>query len=233
MRGIKVGNVKSFKILPDLSQGVEVVVQIAERVPIRTTTAAVIDRNLLTGLASIDLRSESGTEGPMLEEVPAPVDSSGSQGFHVIKEGKVPFKEIADSAEGILKKMSETLGDISLVLNPENRAHLKKILENTERLTASLNRQTEQYGTIPNQVENVAGEISAMSKSLEESVSNITLQIHRFTESVRVAFNVTAGSLRSSSEKLGAAAEGFEQPGSLLLGPNKHQLGPGEAEKLQ
>ena len=53
MQGIKVGSVMAFKFSSSRPDTVEVVIRVAPTAPIGESARAAVDRNLLTGLASI------------------------------------------------------------------------------------------------------------------------------------------------------------------------------------
>ena len=59
MRGIQVGRVRSLKISQSDIEQVEVEITVRPEIPVKTDTTVVINTNLLTGLASIDLTGGS------------------------------------------------------------------------------------------------------------------------------------------------------------------------------
>ncbi|GEM_PF-1311553 len=235
MRGIRIGSVSSFKILPDEREGVEVVIAIEPTTPVRTTTKAVIDRNLLTGLAGIDLKSDSsgGKEGPMLKDSGALADTPLGKKMFVLEEGKVQFREIADSATDILKSMDETLKEVRLVVSSENRERITSILRHTDTILAGFAKGSDGFAAIPKQVEVIAKELESLVKNTNGAISGIEEQIKRFTESIKFILASTGQSVKSATDRLGSAVEGFEEPDSLLLGPNPKKLGPGEGSRAR
>ena len=63
MRGVKVGRVESYSISRQNINRVQVTVRIARGSPVSTNTVAIVDRNILTGLARINLVTP-GQPGP-------------------------------------------------------------------------------------------------------------------------------------------------------------------------
>ena len=69
IRGVKVGRVEQYSISRDNINLVKVTIRIDRNSPVSTNTVAVVDRNILTGLARINLATP-GRPGPELTEVP-------------------------------------------------------------------------------------------------------------------------------------------------------------------
>src|SRR5690606_22498720 len=65
MRGVKVGRVQEYSISRDNINRVDVVVRVDRETPVSVNTRAVVGRNLVTGIARIDLDTP-GTPGPEL-----------------------------------------------------------------------------------------------------------------------------------------------------------------------
>ena len=60
MQGVKVGKVVDYAIQPGQAHQVRVLIQVDARTPVLQGVRAVISRQLVTGLASIDLETPSG-----------------------------------------------------------------------------------------------------------------------------------------------------------------------------
>src|SRR5512138_3663146 len=55
MRGVKIGSIASFRFSPKRPRAVEVFIAVDPHAPVRANTRAVVDRNMLTGLATLQL----------------------------------------------------------------------------------------------------------------------------------------------------------------------------------
>ena len=90
MRGVKVGRVESYELSPQNINQVDVTIRVEEDTPVRENTTAVVSRNLVTGLARIDLITPTNP-GPELLRNPAGED------YPVIAEGTSDLDQIADA----------------------------------------------------------------------------------------------------------------------------------------
>jgi len=108
MKGIRIGKVRSFKLSPIDIERVKVVVEVAEDSPIKHDTEAVISRNILTGLASIDLTG--GTAGSSFRKgVPT------GEKYPIIPEGRTELATIADSLPGLVEDLGKLATEARLV----------------------------------------------------------------------------------------------------------------------
>lgn len=253
MKGIRVGSVVDLQISPRNIEQVKVLIQLEEGTPVKTDTKAVINRNLLTGLAFIDLIG-STQEAKRLRQIPRGED------YPVIPEGRSEFKKIASTIPQVVDQVEEMVRKANAVLSEENRDNFSKLLVNLERASRAFADKEAQIGQTILHLESFAGELSSIGKSLDEFSRNLS----RFTkesgpqisESLRSVSAAAAGineetrkvssSLRRSSEllvndahelterlstaaeKIAVAVESFENPRTIITGPSADSLGPGE-----
>jgi phospholipid/cholesterol/gamma-HCH transport system substrate-binding protein len=229
MRGIRVGSVQSFRILPSEAAGVEVIIGIERTSPVRTTTRAVIERNLVTGIAGIELKADSSEEvdAPLLPHRSKDIDQHPER-IPVIKEGRLPLSVFADSANDILNNLDSTMAEIKQVFSEENRTKVNHILTHTETILANLASGSGEYSRIPGQIERSAIALEDFLRSAETTVRAADHTIRVLGESARITLSSADSSLRTIGERVGTAAERFEQPSNILLGPNPREFGPGE-----
>lgn len=140
MRGIRVGRVEDYALDAQRLNRVRVHVRIDERVPVRENTVAVITRNLVTGIAEINLVTQEPA-GPPLTKVPP------NERYPVIAEGRSDLKEIAGRVSELGDTAVEVLNNINRIFTSENRKAIAQTLQNTQELTASLKTQSKALET--------------------------------------------------------------------------------------
>ena len=158
MKGIRVGSVKNYEIFPDDIQRVKVLVSLDKGVPVKTDTRAVLRRNLLTGLAKIDL--VGGTQG-------SDFLAKGHDGLAEIKEDVTDFDRIADSVPEVLNKIESITVRITSVLSDENLNHFKDTMESLDRFTKSLSSSSEPLSNTLKNLENISLKLSNVVSEIE------------------------------------------------------------------
>jgi len=114
MRGVKVGRVEGYELSPHNINRVDVTIRVSLNTPVSVNTTAVVSRNLVTGLARIDLVTP-GTPGPELVTVPP------GEKFPVIAEGTSGLTEIADTLSRVAITGESALASLDQLLGAENR----------------------------------------------------------------------------------------------------------------
>lgn len=132
MQGIKVGRVEAFSIDRDNINRVNVVARVARRTPVSTNTTAVIARNLVTGIARINLETP-GTPGPELEAVPE------GESYPVIAEGTSDMEQIAESANRLVLSGEQALENLNRLMADDNQRALGETLAAARDLAVGLN----------------------------------------------------------------------------------------------
>ncbi len=256
MRGIKVGRVENFEILRDNINRVNVLVRVDANTPVSTNSVAVIDRNLVTSIADVNLETE-GTPGPALVEVPP------NEKFPVIAEGKGDFDVIAESANSLILNADEALKNINQVMSPENQNLLREILVGVRQATSKLDSRLASFDDAATAFRSVSADISKALTQLGSDVTPLSRDARRAMRDMRTALKeisnaarsmqsntsslaasatdaaeigviemrATAQELRQGVELLTRTLERFQDPRAAILGPGEEQLGPGETTR--
>ena len=253
MRGIKVGSVLSLNISSQNVENVRVRISVGGGTPVKMDTEAQLNRNLLTGFASIDLRK--GTQNsPLLTEIPP------GESYPIIPEGKTELEQVADSLPEVFAKVGEITERAGKLLSDENIQSGTRILHNIDRVTASvadhsddiaklveranslsekLEKATDSIRSLANKgtekLDGISNELIAGVSELKGVMSQLNGKSGELVQSIIRSADVVAGQLRSISQNVQTVAEtasstleGYEQPSRLLSGPNEKALGPGE-----
>jgi phospholipid/cholesterol/gamma-HCH transport system substrate-binding protein len=128
MKGIRVGAVTGFSFAPQRPGTVEVVIGIDPATPVRQSTRATVDRNLITGLATIRLQNVTEDSPPIPRPVPGERDP-------VIAEGASQLQQFGETASELAQRADETMRRINTTLSNENQAALAETLVNLRELS--------------------------------------------------------------------------------------------------
>ncbi len=253
MRGIKVGRVEGYEIDQENINRVEVTVRVDRNTPVSQNTTAIVQRNLVTGLARISLVTP-GQPGPPLTAI-----ATGER-HPIIPEGQSNIDQLANAANRLAGSGVIALDNLNAVLSAENRAALAQTLANLRDLSGALaSRMDRVDGTLAS-MNRAAIEIANASRSIGETVARVqrdtspavvqveatlrdvsraverleretTIAARRFGDAADIGtleFQATAQELRESAEILARTVDRLRDPRAALLGPAQGQLGPGE-----
>jgi phospholipid/cholesterol/gamma-HCH transport system substrate-binding protein len=159
MRGIRVGVVEGYVISDDNIEQVKVLLRLEKGVPVKTDTRAVIRRNLLTGLAKIDLTG--GTQSADL------LQAAENDQYPVIPEEITQLDRIADEVPDLLEKFDHVAARLNLLFSEENISTLESTLKSLNSLTEELSAAAPSLrGSIEN--------IEAISKTASRAIDKIS-----------------------------------------------------------
>ncbi len=254
MKGITIGSVTDYHISPTNIEEVKVTLQLDDGIPIKTTTSAIITRNLLTGIAAVELTG-GGQNDPDLVGTPE------GEVYPVVKEGLSQLDQITDSIPGLLEKVSGLANRIEAFTSEENVKSWNTTLKNLEALSSWLANSQTQVESVLKQVEivsknvaTVSKDLSTFAKSTQSSITKVSneasstfKQIGGTFEELQVQTRAVSNSLTNASQvftqevstvgqsvseaadSFSKTIEGFEDPRTLITGPRQKALGPGES----
>jgi phospholipid/cholesterol/gamma-HCH transport system substrate-binding protein len=254
MRGIRVGSVTGFRISSWRPGAVEVMVRVDGAAPVRQSTRAVVERHLVTGIASI-LLVNLNEESPPLTQAPQ------GEVYPVIAEGESQLEQVSQSLQELALRATETMQRVSTTLSPENQRAFTALLENLNRLAhnaergiAGLDRTvasvgaaadevrvltramsedagrlTARYDKLGEEATVAAREAAAAMRQVSADVARISQRVDALLASGDVELRITAQELRATADALGVVARRLNDPRSVLWGPPEGGLGPGEA----
>ena len=231
MKGIKIGSVDNYEISEENIQRVSVTIRLEDKVPIKVNSKAVIKRNLLTGLAKIDILG--GTQDAQI------LDPTSKHEIPVIQEEVTQFDKIADSVPSVLEKIQNSLENINLVLSQDNVQNFGSSLSSISKVTSNLEALSPKITTMINNFEQVSEDTASVSKRLfktnsEENIEKRLNNTLRNLEEVSKNLNQISGeagplartsgrsllsiqdSLNKISESLEAITDSYGNPNLLL-----------------
>ncbi|HMA12523.1 MAG TPA: MlaD family protein [Steroidobacteraceae bacterium] len=253
MRGIKVGVVDSYRFAEDGDEVVSVTARIDEGVPVHTGAEAYIKRNLVTGIASVEI-DNGPSNSPLLNRVPQ------GERYPVIAEGSSDIDKVATAASQLAVNGAQVLERMNTLLSDENQSAIKETLANLSELSGHLaaNKQsldaavqgirdasdefrfagasisqaaTRAEGSIVSVGQNAdtaLREAALAMQKLQQDASLISMQIQQLTETSTLELTNVSRDVRTSADTLTTAGQRLSNPRTILFGPGQQQLGPGE-----
>jgi phospholipid/cholesterol/gamma-HCH transport system substrate-binding protein len=175
--GIPVGRVTDIRVDQQNVAQIQVTVAIdSNLVEIKTDARAFLETNILSGVATIQIRG--GTQQAALLE-PEP-----GHRYPVIKAGESEFEKVKASLPELSGDLKRALQSLNELLDQRNRNAVADSLQNLRTLTAALAGHSEEAGA-------VFGNANTALRSANAAVAELDLLLHHVDESY-----VTPGGLK-------------------------------------
>ena len=253
MRGIKVGVVDGYRFAKGGDEAVSVTARIDEGVPVHVGAAAYIKRNLVTGIASVEINN-GPSDSPLLRKAPP------GERYPVIAEGSSDIDKVATAASRLAINGAQVLEKMNTLLSDENQRAISQTLANLDELSSHLaankasldatvqgirdasdefrfagasisQAATRAEGSIVGVGQNADAALKeaivAMEK-LQRDASLISGQIQQLAETGTLELTNVSRDVRTSADVLTTAGQRLSNPRTILFGPGQQQLGPGE-----
>jgi phospholipid/cholesterol/gamma-HCH transport system substrate-binding protein len=210
--------------------------------------SAAVERNLLTGLATVQLTNPAGPGRPL--------GAAPGGGLPVIAEGQPAAQQIASGAADLVQRLNAAM-------SAQNRAALAETLDNVRRLSGHADRTLSRLDTTIDALGGASRRIGALASSVQDNAQTLTVRYDQLgaqgartlgeaSEAVRMAGADVAGlarrtdsvltssdrdlqettrSLRAAAESIGLATDRLREPSEILYGPGRGKLGPGEGPR--
>ena len=253
IRGIKVGVVDSYRFAKGKDEAVSVTARIDEGVPVHAGAEAYIKRNLVTGIASVEINN-GPSDAPLLDVVPQ------GERYPVIAEGSSDIDKVATAVSLMAENGAQVLQRMNTLLSDENQRAISQTLANLNELSGHLaaNKQgldavvqgirdasdefrfagasisqaaTRAEGSIVSVGQNADAtlkEATVAMEKLQHEASLISGQIQQLTETGTLELTNISRDVRTSAETLNTAGQRLSNPREILFGPGQQRLGPGE-----
>ena len=181
--GVNIGSVVRMEIIRKNGMMIRVDIEILEDTPVDSGTFGSLAFQGITGVAVVNLNSESGLHDP-LEMTP---------GFEypVIPVRDVGFAAVLARAPRIMDRLDGLLGQANQLLGEDNRGSIARSLGNVESLTASLADSRDVIAALPADLNQTLTDIQGVVGQLQELVSQL-----------QPGINSTMDNLNRSSENL-------------------------------
>jgi phospholipid/cholesterol/gamma-HCH transport system substrate-binding protein len=252
MRGIKVGTVDGYDFASTRDEAVTVTARIDADLALHRGAVAYIKRNLVTGIAAIEI-----VNGPNSEPALAAV---GNETHPVIAEGRSDLDKVAVTATKLANSGGEVLDKVNSVLSKENQRALSQSLANLKTMSAqlvddkeglkatlaSVRASADTFRVASARMQETAVRVEgsllgladnadvvlkqtvvAMDK-LQQDASLISASIQQLSDTGTLEMARLGGEVRNSTEALTTTGQRLSEPRTILFGPAQAQLGPGE-----
>ncbi len=244
MRGVRVGAVTDVGFSPTRAGVVDVEISVRASTPVRTSTRAVVDRNLVTGLATIRLLN--------LDETSPLLKASRQERVPVIGEGESQLEQVSETLQTLSSHADESMKRLNAALSDKNLAALAATLEHLRRLSGDADQSVGRLNQTLATVDETAATFNAVGLDTRATLSDARAAIRQFSASTaqlgagaaqltgnanallqgsQVELQTTAEEMRSAAYSLGGAGRTLGNPRSALFGPSPDSLGPGESSK--
>jgi phospholipid/cholesterol/gamma-HCH transport system substrate-binding protein len=255
MRGIRVGQVMSYSLSRDEANRVRVLIRVDRNTPVSDKTAAVVSRNILTGLARINLVSPNGRGAPLVAQA--------GETYPVIREGTSTDEKIEEVANRLAESGVAALERVGNFLDADNKqaftdalvsvrnvaSNLDQRLERLDRTLTVIDRNVQTFGRASDDIarsvdrikddfrpvaaktDSTLQEVSVAVRALREDAGNLSRQIEVAAGGGSLELRATAQELRVTTELLDRTLNRLRDPRAVLFGPHETQLGPGEKRK--
>lgn len=253
MRGIRVGMVSEFDFSTKPDDAVKVLVKVSDQTPVREGVRAYVKRNIVTGLATIELTNEPD-HGKLLTEVPPGED------YPVIAEGSSDLDKVASAVSKIAENGAEVLDKMNTLLSEENQAHISTTLANLEKISSHLVDSRESLDAAVQGIRDASDEFRLAGASITQAATRAEGSINDVGQNAQAALQEAARTLeslqmetrlisdklqtlsdagtqelsamsrdvRTAADSVTVAGQKLSNPKALLLGPGRQQAGPGE-----
>ncbi len=206
LRGIKVGRVEAYALSEDQLRQVRVEVQMDRPLAVPDNAVAVINRNLVTGIAAIDLvlREPLGPPLPLAEP---------GEDLPLIAEGLSDIDEIAARVTRVGDLAAQTLGNLSNLTSPANSAQLIHTVNRIGALAGGLETRLEALEQALERTSQAAGSIARSAQTLGQAGQRMATAAESTGASVSALADQTTQQVDSLSAQ---AATTLQQAGTAL-----------------
>lgn len=253
MRGIKVGVVDGYRFAQGGDEAVSVIARIDEGVPVHVGAEAYIKRNLVTGIASVEINN-GPSSSPLLDEVPR------GERYPVIAEGSSDIDKVATALSRLAVNGAQVLEKMNTLLSDDNQRAVNQTLAHLNELSTHLAANKESLSAAVQGIRDASDEFRLASASIGQAATRaegsivsigqnadvalkeatlameklqhdaglISEQIQQLTETGTLELTNVSRDIRTSADVLTTAGQRLSNPRTILFGPGQQQLGPGE-----
>jgi len=163
--GISVGRVLDIRVDPDDLEKIEVTVEIDTKVvKIKTDARAFVDTNLLSGVATIQIRG--GTR-----EAPDLVAEAGHK-YPVIAAGSSVFQRVSETGPQLLERLMVAVDNLNDLLNEQNRKAVSESLQNVRAITEAFVAPSKEVGELVANANAAVREMTTLLDHIDQSYAN-------------------------------------------------------------
>lgn len=253
MRGIKVGDVDSYRFVTGAQEAVSVRVKIDTGVPVRSSASAHVKRNLVTGIAAIEITNRDNTS-PLLTR------AAKGERYPVISEGSSDLDKVAVAVTKLALNGAQVLERMNTLLSSENQLALSQTLKNLSELSTELaankkgvqvalkgikdasdqvqlagvgvrqaaTRSEASIQTAGQDASKALKEAAVLMDKLQKESEIISTKLQALSETSSLELTNISRDVRVGADALTTTGQRLSNPRAALFGSGKKSLGPGE-----
>jgi phospholipid/cholesterol/gamma-HCH transport system substrate-binding protein len=204
-RGIPVGRVADIRIDPDNVETVLVTVDLERDTPIKEDTFASLEFQGLTGIAYVQLRGGTQASARLDPDAEPPPQ---------IPSRRSALERLFESTPDLLMRTVAVVDRVSLLLTDNNLAAVADILQNVEKVSATLAARADDIDTALAGAAEITGTIQTTSTEIRNLASDLRQLTARVDQEVGTVSGDLVGTLtelQSAAAALAGATGQFEQ----------------------
>lgn len=160
--GVNIGSVTAMEIMRDGDIQIRVDIEILENTPVDDGTFASLAFQGITGVAVVNLDSDSGQHEPL--------KLTPGLAYPLIPVRDVGIAAMMSSAPQIMDRLDKLLSRANQMLGEDNRSSITASLVNIESLTGSLAQSSETIATLPADINRTLTDFQAVARQLSTLV---------------------------------------------------------------
>ncbi|HKM71377.1 MAG TPA: MlaD family protein [Stellaceae bacterium] len=163
--GIPVGRVIDIRVDPNNLEQIQVTVEIdTSIVDIKSDARALLDANILNGIATIQIRG--GTR------VASDLEPETGHKYPVIKAGRSELEEVKASLPELLADLKAATHSLNALLDEQNRQAVSDTLQNIRTITGSLVEPSKQVSEVVDNANKAVVELKSLFGNIDQSYTD-------------------------------------------------------------
>jgi phospholipid/cholesterol/gamma-HCH transport system substrate-binding protein len=183
--GIRVGEVQSLALIPDIPRAVVAIVEIAATTPVRTDTKVTLEYQGLTGIATVALTG-GDPSAPMLkqpargERPPRLVATNTTDAFQAARDLMIQLQEVVKKNEANIAQLIDNLTKVSAVLQVRTNDTLLEVQAAADSIKKAADNIGQASGPTLNEFRSLAGDARRAVGEIDRLVRNIERNPRQF-----------------------------------------------------
>lgn len=240
--GVSVGYVQSLELDPANPKLVKLVLRIERKVPVTTSTYAILNAQGVTGVVYVNLKAAT-EKAPLLKAAPG-------QPYPVIASHPSLLLQLSEVLPGVTKNIQNLSMNVAGVLDKDNQASIKDALKNIDIITKSLAdnstevsaliknlaKASDQFPEVAAQLNKTLISVNQLSAQMKQSSINIShtaqsgqVAINNFSTQVMPNAQIALTHFSRAAQSMQQLTDELQRdPSMFVRGKQLGQFGPGE-----
>lgn len=254
LRGVKVGVVTDYGFVGgENKEAVRVNIKLDEAAPVHTNSLAYIKRNIVTGLATVEISNPDATS-PLLSS------ARKNEQYPVITEGSSNLDKVTTDISHMAENGAQLVSKMNVLLSDENSTAISTTLHNLQTLSTQLvehkqvfDRAIESFKNAADAVKLSAGNFNQTTSHLDDNLQKlsdnangtltrataalddlqqqsviISRQLQMLTNTANYQLNQISRDVHDSANTITTTGQRLANPRELIFGTSKSESAPGE-----